>query len=82
MSDSDDFTAMNDPDFLAEYSRVRNTLETLTDRMRKLTEEFDRRARAMGISQLRITTLPRLLGIEVLPDEPHRGSARGTPAPV
>jgi hypothetical protein len=44
MSDSDDFTAMNDPDFLAEYSRVRETLEALTDRMRKLTSEFDRRA--------------------------------------
>jgi hypothetical protein len=50
MSDSDDFTAMNDPDFLAEYSRVRDTLETLTDRMRKLTEEFDRRARAQWAS--------------------------------
>ena len=46
MSDSDDLTAMNDPDFLAEYGRVRSTLEALTDRMRKLTEEFDRRAAA------------------------------------
>jgi hypothetical protein len=46
MSDSDDFTAMNDPDFLAEYSRVRESLETLTDRMRKLSDEFDRRAGA------------------------------------
>jgi hypothetical protein len=44
MSDSDDFAAMNDPDFLAEYSRVRETLEALSGRMRKLTEEFDRRA--------------------------------------
>jgi hypothetical protein len=50
MSDSDDFTALNDPDFLAEYGRVRGTLETLTDRMRKLTEEFDRRARAQWAS--------------------------------
>jgi hypothetical protein len=50
MSDSDDFTAMNDPDFLAEYSRVRDTLEALTDRMRKLTEEFDRRAGAQWAS--------------------------------
>jgi hypothetical protein len=50
MSDSDDFTAMNDPDFLAEYGRVRNTLEALGDRMRKLTEEFDRRARAQWAS--------------------------------
>jgi hypothetical protein len=46
MSDSDDFTAMNYPDFLAEYSRVRESLETLTDRMRKLSDEFDRRAGA------------------------------------
>jgi hypothetical protein len=50
MSDSDDFIAMNDPDFLAEYSRVRNTLEALSDRMRKLTEKFDRRARAQWTS--------------------------------
>jgi hypothetical protein len=51
MSDSDDdFTAMNDPDFLAEYSRVRGTLEALADRMRRLTEEFDRRAAAQWAS--------------------------------
>jgi hypothetical protein len=50
MSDSDDLTAMNDPDFLAEYGRVRSTLEALTDRMRKLTEEFDRRAGAKWAS--------------------------------
>ena len=47
---SEDITQMNDPDFLAEYSRVRDTLETLADRMRKLTEEFDRRARAQWAS--------------------------------
>jgi hypothetical protein len=29
---------------------VRNTLEALSDRMRKLTEEFDRRARAQWAS--------------------------------
>jgi hypothetical protein len=46
MSDSDDFTAMNDPDFLAEYGRVRDALEAVSDRMRRLTEEFDRRAGA------------------------------------
>lgn len=44
MSDSDDFTAMNDPDFLAEYGRARETLEAALNRMRKMTEEFDRRA--------------------------------------
>jgi hypothetical protein len=50
MSDTDDLTAMNDPDFLAEYRRVRDTLEAVTDRMRKLTEEFDRRAGAKWAS--------------------------------
>jgi hypothetical protein len=50
MSDSDDLTAMNDPDFLAEYGRARDTLEALTDRMRRLTEEFDRRAGAKWAS--------------------------------
>jgi hypothetical protein len=49
MSDSE-LEAMNDPDFLAEYGRVRATLEALSDRMRKLTEEFDRRARAQWAS--------------------------------
>jgi hypothetical protein len=44
MNDSDDFSKLDDPAFLAEYSRVRESLEALTDRMRKLTEEFDRRA--------------------------------------
>jgi hypothetical protein len=41
---------MNDPDFLAEYSRTREDLEALTDHMRKLTEEFDRRAAAQWAS--------------------------------
>ena len=50
MGDSDDFAAMNDPDFLAEYSRVRENLEALTDRMRELTSEFDRRAAAKWAS--------------------------------
>jgi hypothetical protein len=47
---SDDITRMNDPDFLAEYSRTREDLEALTDHMRKLTEEFDRRAAAQWAS--------------------------------
>jgi hypothetical protein len=50
MSDSDDFTAMNDPDFLAEYDRVRDALQALTNRMVKMTEEFDRRARSKWTS--------------------------------
>ena len=48
--DSDDFTEMNDPDFLTEYGRVRDTLEALANRMRKMTEEFDRRAGAKWAS--------------------------------
>jgi hypothetical protein len=51
MGDSDDdFTAMSDPDFLDEYGRVRETLEALSDRMRNLTREFDRRAGARWAS--------------------------------
>jgi hypothetical protein len=46
MSDSDDFTAMSDPDFLAERKRVRETLEALTERYRVINIEFDRRAGA------------------------------------
>jgi hypothetical protein len=46
----DDFTALSDPDFLAEYGRVRDTLEALSDRMRNLTREFDRRATAQWAS--------------------------------
>jgi hypothetical protein len=45
MSDSDDFSAMSDPDFLAERRRVRETIEALQERDRLLAEEFDRRAR-------------------------------------
>ena len=44
MSDSDEFTAMSDPDFLAERKRVRETLEALTERYRVINIEFDRRA--------------------------------------
>jgi hypothetical protein len=46
MSDSDDITAMSDPDFLDEYKRVRESLEALNGRMRDLAREFDRRAGA------------------------------------
>jgi hypothetical protein len=45
MSDSGEFAAMNDPDFLAERARVREELQELTERYRKLNQEFDRRAR-------------------------------------
>jgi hypothetical protein len=42
----DDFHQMDDPSFLAERTRVRETLEALQARMRKLNDEFDRRAGA------------------------------------
>ena len=53
---SDDFTAMSDPDFLAERRRVREAMAdmptrevsaALADRYQRLNEEFLRRARAM-----------------------------------
>jgi hypothetical protein len=50
MNERDDFRAMSDPDFLAEYDHVRDMLQVLTDRMRKMTDEFDRRARAKWAS--------------------------------
>jgi hypothetical protein len=46
MSDSDEFTAMSDPDFLAERKRVREALEALGERYRLINIEFDRRAAA------------------------------------
>jgi hypothetical protein len=54
MINSDDFTKMADPEFLAERRRVREELEhtpevdvseALTERYEKLNEEFLRRAR-------------------------------------
>ncbi|HEX3964084.1 MAG TPA: hypothetical protein VHZ03_46805 [Trebonia sp.] len=44
MSDSDEFAAMSDPDFLDERRRVRETLEVLAERYRLINIEFDRRA--------------------------------------
>ena len=44
MSDSDQFAALSDPDFLAERKRVRENLEALTERYRLINIEFDRRA--------------------------------------
>jgi hypothetical protein len=47
MHDSDeDFTQLDDPAFLAERTRVRETIESLTERYKALTAEFDRRAAA------------------------------------
>jgi hypothetical protein len=44
MGDSDHISQMSDPDFLAERTRVRETIEALTERMAKLDIEFMRRA--------------------------------------
>ncbi|HEX3516554.1 MAG TPA: hypothetical protein VHT26_21390 [Trebonia sp.] len=46
MTSDSEFTQLDDPTFLAERARVRTELEELTERYRKLGEEFDRRARA------------------------------------
>lgn len=41
-----DFSAMSDPDFLAERRRVREAIETLQERYAVINAEFDRRASA------------------------------------
>jgi hypothetical protein len=53
MTSDEDFTLLDDPEFLAERKRVREALEyapeasaELTGRYEKLSEEFLRRARA------------------------------------
>ncbi len=46
MDDSDDLSQLDDPAFLAERARVRETIAALTLRYQRLTEEFDRRAAA------------------------------------
>jgi hypothetical protein len=54
MSDSDDFTKLDDPQFLSERRRVRDTLDSAQDatanpdlaaRLEAMNEEFLRRAR-------------------------------------
>ena len=52
-SSADEFSAMSDPDFLAERKRVRETLEALTERYRAINIEFDRRAGAQWASASR-----------------------------
>ena len=46
MTSDDEFTQLDDPAFLAERTRVREELQDLTERYRRLNEEFDRRAQA------------------------------------
>lgn len=43
---SDDLSMLDDPSFLDERARVRETIAALTERYRKLNEEFDRRCQA------------------------------------
>jgi hypothetical protein len=51
--DSDeDFTQLDDPAFLAERTRVRETIESLTERYKALTAEFDRRATAKWTAEV------------------------------
>ena len=45
MTSDDDFTRLDDPALLAERGRVRDELQALTERYRKLDDEFIRRAR-------------------------------------
>jgi hypothetical protein len=42
----EDFSTMDDPGFLAERRRVRETVEALTERLARLDDEFIRRAAA------------------------------------
>lgn len=46
MDDDTEFSTMDDPAFLAERKRVRETIEALTERYQRLNAEFDRRASA------------------------------------
>jgi hypothetical protein len=44
--DNQDLAALDDPAFLAERRRLREELEALTERCRRIDDEFIRRARA------------------------------------
>lgn len=63
MDASTDLSQLDDPAFLAERARVRETIEALQERMAELNEEFDRRAGA-GCARL-----PRSFpaGTDILP---------------
>jgi hypothetical protein len=49
----EDFTQLDDPTFLAERTRVRETIESLTERYKALTAEYDRRAAAKWTEEVR-----------------------------
>jgi hypothetical protein len=44
MDDNDDIRQLSDPDFLAERTRVRQTIEALQERLAELDDEFINRA--------------------------------------
>ncbi len=46
MGDNDDIRQLSDPDFLAERTRVRETVEALQERLAELDDEFIKRAGA------------------------------------
>jgi hypothetical protein len=46
MGDNDDIRQLSDPDFLAERTRVRETVEVLQGRLAELDDEFIKRAGA------------------------------------
>ena len=50
MSSDAEFTHLDDPAFLAERKRVREELQDLAERYRRINEEFDRRARTTWTS--------------------------------
>jgi hypothetical protein len=54
MSD-EDFSQLDDPAFLAERTRVRETIAALQARMGELNEEFDRRAGAKWKAETQCT---------------------------
>ena len=53
MADSDDISQLSDPDFLAERTRVRETIAALQERLAELDEEFINRARAAWTAAVR-----------------------------
>ena len=53
MSDSNDIRQLSDPDFLAERTRVRETIEALQERMVELDDEFIKRAGAAWTEAVR-----------------------------
>ena len=48
----EDFTRLDDPAFLAERTRVRETIESLMEQYEALTAEFDRRAAAKWTAEV------------------------------